>query len=50
MTPARQRFGFGVLPLFPLASGLLTGEYKRGEAPPPDTRLAVMRLAPRRRR
>jgi aryl-alcohol dehydrogenase-like predicted oxidoreductase len=28
----------GVLPYFPLASGLLTGKYRRGEAPPPDSR------------
>src|SRR4029079_1042358 len=28
----------GVLPFFPLASGLLTGKYKKGEAAPGDTR------------
>jgi len=42
VTPACQHFGLGLLPFFPLASGLLTGKYKRGEAPPADTRLAVM--------
>ena len=31
--PACERFGLGVLPYFPLASGLLTGKYRRGEAP-----------------
>jgi aryl-alcohol dehydrogenase-like predicted oxidoreductase len=42
VTPACQRFGLGLLPFFPLASGLLTGKYKRGETPPQDSRLAVM--------
>jgi aryl-alcohol dehydrogenase-like predicted oxidoreductase len=31
--------GMGYLPFFPLASGLLTGKYRRGEAPPAGTRL-----------
>jgi aryl-alcohol dehydrogenase-like predicted oxidoreductase len=39
--PACERFGLGFLPFFPLASGLLTGKYRRGEAPPEGTRLAV---------
>jgi aryl-alcohol dehydrogenase-like predicted oxidoreductase len=34
-----QRHGLGLLPYFPLASSLLTGKYKRGAPPPPDTRL-----------
>jgi aryl-alcohol dehydrogenase-like predicted oxidoreductase len=38
--PACARFGVGMLPYFPLASGLLTGKYRRGEAAPPGTRLA----------
>jgi aryl-alcohol dehydrogenase-like predicted oxidoreductase len=29
------------LPYFPLASGLLTGKYRRGQPPAPDTRLDV---------
>jgi aryl-alcohol dehydrogenase-like predicted oxidoreductase len=37
--PACSRLGMGVLPYFPLASGLLTGKYHRGEQPPPGTRL-----------
>jgi len=41
VTPACERFGLGMLPFFPLASGLLTGKYRRGEAPPEGTRLAV---------
>jgi aryl-alcohol dehydrogenase-like predicted oxidoreductase len=39
--PACERFGLGFLPFFPLASGLLTGKYQRGEAPPEGTRLAA---------
>jgi aryl-alcohol dehydrogenase-like predicted oxidoreductase len=39
--PACERFGLGMLPFFPLASGLLTGKYRRGEAPGQDTRLAA---------
>jgi aryl-alcohol dehydrogenase-like predicted oxidoreductase len=38
---ACARFGVGMLPYFPLASGLLTGKYRRGEAAPPGTRLAA---------
>jgi aryl-alcohol dehydrogenase-like predicted oxidoreductase len=41
VNPACARFGLGMLPFFPLASGLLTGKYKRGEAPPEGTRLAA---------
>ncbi|HET6969833.1 MAG TPA: aldo/keto reductase [Phenylobacterium sp.] len=39
--PACEHFGLGFLPFFPLASGLLSGKYRRGEAPPEGTRLAV---------
>jgi aryl-alcohol dehydrogenase-like predicted oxidoreductase len=45
--PACERFGLGQLPYFPLASGLLTGKYRRGEAPPAGTRLAEERYATR---
>ena len=38
--PACERHGLGMLPYFPLASGVLTGKYRRGEPPPPGTRLA----------
>jgi aryl-alcohol dehydrogenase-like predicted oxidoreductase len=37
--PLCQRLGVAYLPYFPLASGLLTGKYTRGEPPPPGTRL-----------
>ncbi len=36
------RSGLAFLPYFPLASGLLTGKYRAGEAPPEGTRLAAM--------
>jgi aryl-alcohol dehydrogenase-like predicted oxidoreductase len=39
--PACEKFGLGFLPFFPLASGLLTGKYARGEAPAEGTRLAA---------
>jgi aryl-alcohol dehydrogenase-like predicted oxidoreductase len=39
--PACEQFGLGFLPFFPLASGLLSGKYSRGEAPPEGTRLAA---------
>ncbi len=40
--PAAEAYNLGILPFFPLASGLLTGKYKRGEAAPADTRFAKM--------
>ncbi|MGE3148828.1 MAG: aldo/keto reductase [Pseudorhodoplanes sp.] len=40
LVPAMQAYGLSLLPYFPLASGLLTGKYKRGEALPAGTRLA----------
>ena len=39
LLPACERLGLGFIPYFPLASGLLTGKYARGEPPPPGTRL-----------
>jgi aryl-alcohol dehydrogenase-like predicted oxidoreductase len=38
--PACRRFGQSMIPYFPLGSGLLTGKYRRGEAPPEGTRLS----------
>jgi aryl-alcohol dehydrogenase-like predicted oxidoreductase len=38
LLPAAQEYKLGLLPFFPLASGLLTGKYKRGVAAPEDTR------------
>jgi aryl-alcohol dehydrogenase-like predicted oxidoreductase len=39
VTPECQRLGVGILPFFPLASGLLTGKYRRGQDAPAGTRL-----------
>ncbi len=40
LVPALQRTGQSLLPYFPLASGLLTGKYRRDQAAPEGTRLA----------
>ena len=40
VVPACERLGVSVIPYFPLASGLLSGKYRRGEPPPAGTRLA----------
>jgi aryl-alcohol dehydrogenase-like predicted oxidoreductase len=40
LVPALQHTGQSLLPYFPLASGLLTGKYKRGQVAPEGTRLA----------
>jgi len=45
---ASRAAGMGMLPYFPLASGLLTGKYRRNAPMPPGTRLAAtQRLADR---
>ncbi len=41
LVPACLELGVGILPYFPLAYGLLTGKYRRGEQAPEGTRLAV---------
>jgi len=41
LVPAAAANDVGILPYFPLASGLLTGKYKRGVAPGNDTRLGA---------
>ena len=43
VVPACEQFGLGLLPFFPLDSGLLTGKYRRGETPPDGTRLSLER-------
>ena len=40
LLPAIKQRGLGLLPYFPLASGLLTGKYRRGAPLPPGSRLA----------
>ena len=42
--PACDKHQLGQLPYFPLANGLLTGKYKRGEAFAPDTRLGALEM------
>jgi aryl-alcohol dehydrogenase-like predicted oxidoreductase len=43
LVPAMQHYGLSLLPYFPLASGLLTGKYKRGTPPPAGTRMSSMK-------
>jgi aryl-alcohol dehydrogenase-like predicted oxidoreductase len=39
LIPACAEFGLGLLPYFPLESGLLTGKYRRGSPPPAGSRM-----------
>jgi len=39
VVPACERLGMSFIPYYPLASGMLTGKYRRGMALPSDTRL-----------
>ena len=41
LVPALRRYGVGLLPFFPLASGLLSGKYRRGQGAPAGSRLAA---------
>jgi len=41
VVPACAAYGIGVVPYFPLASGLLTGKYERGKPAPEGSRLAT---------
>ncbi len=41
VVPACEDAGIGILPYYPLASGLLTGKYRRGRPSPGGTRLSV---------
>lgn len=43
VVPACEQFGLGLLPFFPLDSGLLSGKYRRGEKPAAGTRLSIDR-------
>ena len=48
LLPAAKAYGLGLIPYFPLASGLLTGKYRRDAPLPEGTRLAnTQRLANR---
>ncbi|MEU4295017.1 aldo/keto reductase [Kribbella sp. NPDC026596] len=41
LAPACEHLGLGILPFFPLSSGLLTGKYKRGADAPDGSRLST---------
>jgi len=45
LLPTCRRLGVGFIPYFPLASGLLTGKYAKGEPAPAGTRLHGRELA-----
>jgi len=45
VAPACERLGVSILPFFPLASGLLTGKYRRDEAGPEGARLSARAAA-----
>jgi aryl-alcohol dehydrogenase-like predicted oxidoreductase len=50
LIPVAQNYGVAVIPWSPLAGGMLTGKYKRGETPPDDTRWGDPRNAQYKRR
>jgi len=39
LVPALVEYGIGLLPYYPLANGLLSGKYRRGEPAPADSRI-----------
>lgn len=41
LLPCCTHYNVGILPYFPLASGFLTGKYKRGQQAAPETRFAA---------
>jgi aryl-alcohol dehydrogenase-like predicted oxidoreductase len=41
LAPACKRFGVGILPFYPLANGLLSGKYRRGQDAPEGSRLSL---------
>jgi aryl-alcohol dehydrogenase-like predicted oxidoreductase len=43
LVPALENYGIGLLPYFPLANGLLTGKYRRGEEAPADSRIKLFK-------
>src|ERR687893_78133 len=46
LVPMAMTYGFGVIPWSPLAGGLLTGKYQRGETPPADSRFGELETSP----
>ncbi len=47
LVPACDKYGVGILPFFPLASGFLTGKYRQGQEPPQGARLSSGPMAGR---
>jgi aryl-alcohol dehydrogenase-like predicted oxidoreductase len=47
LVPTIERFGLALIPYFPLASGLLTGKYRKGQPMPTGTRLSDPRFSAR---
>jgi aryl-alcohol dehydrogenase-like predicted oxidoreductase len=48
LIPAMEDYGLGLLPYFPLAAGMLTDKYRKGESPAPGTRFEFWKaLLPR---
>jgi aryl-alcohol dehydrogenase-like predicted oxidoreductase len=45
LVPALEELGLGLIPYYPLANGLLTGKYRRGQPAPDGTRLASRGLS-----
>jgi len=50
LLPMARTYGFAIIPWSPLAGGLLTGKYRRGEEPPSDSRYAGYQDNPLQRR
>jgi aryl-alcohol dehydrogenase-like predicted oxidoreductase len=45
LLPALNAYGLGMLPFYPLAGGLLTGKYKRGQPLPDKARLTYVKAS-----
>jgi aryl-alcohol dehydrogenase-like predicted oxidoreductase len=50
LVPMAQTYGMAIIPWSPLAGGMLTGKYRRGEEPPEDSRWAAYASNPIQRR
>ncbi len=46
LVPACEKYGLGILPFFPLASGFLTGKYRKDQPKPEGARLSSAASAP----
>lgn len=44
LLPFAQSYGYGIIPWSPIAGGLLTGKYRRGDEGPADARFNVMKM------